>query len=274
MIGRVTVVLLILGALVAAAFLFGNISYIPSGNSLSAVGSQKELLHLTADVWGLFDPQTGEILAGSNTDSQKPIASVTKLFTAYAAMQSSSTLNTEFRILWRDLNVEGEAGRLSYGELMTNRRLLFPLLIVSSNDAGAAIRRTLGPDFSESQTALIKNLGLESTVIVDGTGLSPDNRSTVRDLARFYAYLREAQPYIVDITQLNMYIAKNNGWINNNPARTLESYRGGKHGFITEAKTTFVGSFMVGEKETGVVLLGSSDLLADIRQLIEYAKSI
>ncbi len=222
---------------------------------------------LTTDTWGVFDPDTGVIITGENLDTEHPIASVSKLFTAYVVMESDKK-DDAFTITAADIATEGRSGKLTYGDMVTPYTLLFPLLIESSNDAAVAISRYMGAEFTVQIDTLTETLALSHTTITEPSGLSPRDISSVRDLATFYAYLAKDEPHILDITRLPMYIALRDGYMNNNPAITIQAYRGGKHGYTDEAGRTFVGAFK-GEngKDVGVVLLGSADLLHDIEIL-------
>ncbi len=228
---------------------------------------------LTTSSWAVFNPVTGEIQYGNKVDVARPIASVTKLFTAYMVMYSG-TGNAETTITWDDLNTDGDFGKLVYGEKLSLGELLFPLLIESSNDAGATIERVFGPLYIDSLNGRLGELGLTNTSLRDGTGLSPDDVSTPRDLALFFVHLRKTYPHVTDITQLRMYIKGKRGLINNDPLRQLKNFTGGKHGYTPEAGKTFVGTFTVGKDahEVGIILLGSADLQADVDQILRSLK--
>jgi D-alanyl-D-alanine carboxypeptidase len=200
---------------------------------------------------------------------------VTKLFTALAVMESDKK-DEEFSIIASDMHTEGRAGKLVAGTKTTLYDLLFPLLIESSNDAGVAISRYMGPMFMDSIQKTLESQSLAHTRIVEPTGLSPKNISTVRDLAVFYAYVHKNHPHVLDITELYTYIDEHTGYGNSNPARKFSSFSGGKQGYTDEAGKTFVGTFMVSNsgKEIGIVLLKSSDLLEDIEHILVYAESI
>jgi serine-type D-Ala-D-Ala carboxypeptidase (penicillin-binding protein 5/6) len=224
---------------------------------------------LTTKTWAVFDVSTGLVRYGNQVDSARPIASLTKLFTAYMVMRTEDT-ETEVTITWEDLNTEGDFGKLKHGETLTFSELLFPLLIESSNDAGTAIARTFGPLYDDVVQGAVDGLGLKDTRIVDGTGLSKDDVSSPRDLAKFFSYIRHTYPHITDITQLRMYITKERGLVNNNPGRSFASFTGGKQGYIPESEKTFVGTFKLSKskQEVGIVLLGSTDLRSDIGQIL------
>lgn len=246
---------------------YAIVQYIPFGGGNEALLIRAP--RLTTDTWAVFDTSTGDIRYGNNIDAVRPIASVTKLFTAYMIMYTDGA-QSETTITWDDLNTEGEFGKLKYGDKLTLGTLLFPLLIESSNDAGTAITRKLGPLYSDAVAGALQSLGLSDTTIVDGTGLSKDDTSTPRDLAQFFSYLKTTYPHITDITQLRMHITKDRGLVNNNPARSFKGFTGGKQGYTPEAGKTFVGSFEVlsGKNEVGIILLGSTDLQTDLARIL------
>lgn len=270
MLGRILIYILVLGA-------FGSIlvlSHTTTNKSIPIVENTKvpqALPILTTASWGFFDPQNGDILVGQDTEEIRPIASLTKLFTAHAALASGKE-NDVVTILWSDVLTEGRAGKLSYGDRYTIHELLFPLLIESSNDAGVAIGRTLSSEFLKTNETLINDLGLRHTMIVDAPGLSSGDVSTVEDLAHFYSYLTKAYPHILDITSLPVYVGEKTGWVNTSPALAYPEYRNGKQGFTPEAGDTFIGAFLINGKEIGLVLLGSSNLEADLKAAIEYLR--
>jgi serine-type D-Ala-D-Ala endopeptidase (penicillin-binding protein 7) len=224
---------------------------------------------LTTDTWAVFEPLTGAVRYGNNIDAARPIASVSKLFTAYS-VSAFERLESTTTITWSDLNTEGETGKLTYGDTYTLGELLFPLLLESSNDAGASLARALGDDFSSVVALVIQSEGLKDTTIAEPTGLNSKNVSSPRDLAKFFAFVRRMHPHITDITRINMYESHGSWLVNNIPARALAAFTGGKHGFTPEAGKTFVGTFTLGDdrREIGIVLLGSSDTKADIESIL------
>lgn len=230
---------------------------------------------LTTNTWAIFDPATGVVIAGQNTDVQFPIASITKLFTAIAVMKGDMH-NTDVYITHTDVATEGRSGKLRAGEHTTPYALLFPLLIESSNDSAVAIERTFGDTFAHTLSDVLSTQSLHKTSLMDTSGLSAQNVSTVSDLALFFSYIKRTYPHILDITQLYTYVGADTGYINNNPARTLDNFTGGKHGYTEEAGHTFVGTFILPHtsKEIGIVLLASEDLLFDITELLAYSEQI
>lgn len=214
---------------------------------------------VTAKAYGVFDVETGELLLSHNAEEVLPIASVTKLFTAATVLRSERTTEA-LTITAADVATEGRAGKLAAGQVYTAQELLFPLLLESSNDAGAAITRTLGP------------ATLAGRELADGTGLSARNQASVQELASSVRELYQSLPHIFDITVLNQKVGEYTGWINNSPVHDLPGYRGGKHGYTEAAGRTLVAIFAestLNDRELGYVILGSADIEADTRQLRE-----
>lgn len=275
MIGKITLYSILLIGVLTFAGVFISVQHsplLPTPHIEAAVGIVPD--NLTTETWGLFDPRTGTIIAGRNTDVQKPIASISKLFTA-VAVEMSPQKNDSFIVSSDDVRTEGRSGKLIAGESVTPYQLLFPSLIESSNDAAKATERFLGDAYTDSVQNIQNSVGLTHTDIHDASGLSAKNVSTVSDLALFFSYIKKTHPHILDITQLQTYIDTRTGYINNNPAQALPSFTGGKHGYTQEANRTFVGTFTVGKStdEVGIVLLGSDALVSDIQALLLYSES-
>lgn len=230
---------------------------------------------LTTDTWGIFDPSTGNVLASNNGNTVRPIASISKLFIALAVMQSDKQHDT-FTIRESDVNTEGMSGKLYVGEKISPYELLFPLLIESSNDAAVALARYINGGFEKTMSDAVATLPLPHTTIVEPSGLSARNTSTIKDLATFFTYVKHTHPHLFDITRLHMYLSTNTGYVNNDPASSLGTFMGGKNGYTDEAGRTFVGAFQSesGKAEIGIVILGSTDLMHDISTLLKQGEKI
>ncbi len=83
-------------------------------------------------------------------------------------------------------------------------------------------------------------------------------------------------PHLLDISQLPVFIGKDAAYHNNDPAREFASFRGGKHGYTTEAGRTFVGMFSIPDSSAsvGLVILGSSDIRSDISTLFILGEAL
>jgi len=182
--------LLIVGVLV-----FTNHKHYSEVISVVTATEIKEVPELTAKTWGLFDVETGLVIEGYDVDVVRSIASITKLFTAYSVV-SLERQEEEALLVWQDVVTEGRSGKIVLGDTKTLHDLFFPLLIESSNDAGAAIGRVLGVERVFAIERLSDELKLNDTVIKDSTGLSARNVSTVTDLSKFFfIFVSEVSSY-------------------------------------------------------------------------------
>ncbi len=230
---------------------------------------------ISAPAYAIFDTETGEVLASRDIDVPHPIASVTKLFTAVAILE---TFNPEATttISWADVAGEGEAGKLKPTQVYSYRELLFPLLLESSNDAALALEHATEGALIAAMESAARDYGANDTSFADASGLSAENISTVNDLMVFSRAVRTTYPFVYDIGQLPQYIGQYTGWQNNNPVAGVEEFRGGKHGYTEAAGRTLVAqfeeSFATDDRTIGYIILGSDDLKADIAILRSFTR--
>lgn len=239
-----------------------SVQQVNTGQPVSFVVEEEYLPEVSAKAYGIFDIETGEIILSHNADESLPIASVTKLFTAAAVLETDK-VDEVLTVTQEDVATEGRAGKLVAGEKYQLRELLFPLLLESSNDAAAAFERTLGA---------IPFAGIN---LADASGLSANNRASVVELAGEVRKVYLTAPQVFDVTRLKQHIGEHTGWVNNSPVRDLPGYRGGKHGYTVAANRTLAAIFAepsLGDRELGYIILGSDDIRADaevLRSVVE-----
>lgn len=220
-----------------------------------------EASSVSARSYVVFDVTTGEILLEKNADQELPIASVTKLFTAAAALELP--LEAEVIVSAADVATEGRAGKLAAGDEYTVHELLFPLLLESSNDAAAALAHMTG------------QVAVGSHPLADTSGLSDANIASAEELAGAVRELYLTKPHLFDITKLSQKVGEYTGWVNNSPVYDLPGYRGGKHGYTTAAGRTLAAVFAedaLEGRQIGYIILGSADVRHDtevLRQSVE-----
>ena len=272
---KISVGLILFLALVGGVAVLGTLSATEVLTPPRYMRGDAVVPELSAQSWIVFDEETGEVLYEHNPDEVLSIASVTKLFTA-ASFLDHGDLAASTTIKWGDVATEGRSGKLAYGETYTNRELLFPLLLESSNDAATALNR-IHPSLLEEIQVFNEGLSLEHTVIADPSGLSDENVSTARELSLVARYLYREKPEVFDMTRISSFYSKDNGWINNNPFVGDEAYRGGKHGFTYEAGRTVVAFFdeklaCGSERTLGYVILKSANLERDMELLRDFLR--
>ena len=260
---------------------------------------------VSARVALVADVDTGEVLFQKASDEARPIASITKLFTALVAKEKLA-LKEKITVSREAFSAYGGNGGLSPGDTFYAEELLYPLIIESSNDAAEALAESAGrAEFISAMNGLVKKLGLEHTTLLDPSGLSPKNVSTADDLFRFAQILLSAeggsQPKadgpqahssggkeytdILAITKILAYELPQGTlrewpriWRTNNEfVRDGNPYLlGTKNGYTDEALQTTLSLFALPvsetqEKRVAVILLGSSNREGDAAALLRYA---
>lgn len=125
------------------------------------------------------------VLFSQNADTSVPLASITKLMTAITLYDRGLDMEKTVTISVEDM----KGGAIPYlipGDEITVRDLWNLMLIVSSNDAAAALARSTGLSeqaFVEAMNSQAKKLGLTHTRFADTSGLNPENISTAREIA-------------------------------------------------------------------------------------------
>ena len=237
----------------------------------------KQLGSIQAQSFLVGDLDTGEIIFERKPNTTYPIASITKYMTAYTAAQTMGP-NELATITQKKLQVEGNRGGFRAGDKLTIRELLYPLLLVSSNDAGEIIAQNKNRDgFVAAMKENAIGLQMTNTSFEDPTGLSRNNISTARDLFALMQGTLRNYPQIIDISRLSF---KQNGkytWRNINKASRFEEFRGGKTGYTNAARQTSIGYYQIKlandeYKNIAIVILQSNTRQQDTRNILDYIK--
>jgi D-alanyl-D-alanine carboxypeptidase (penicillin-binding protein 5/6) len=155
----------------------------------------------------VYDLTNGQTLYSQNADRQLPLASVTKLLTAYAGLEALGPA-AQVRISSTSLAVEGESG-LMEGETFTLSDLTRFALVGSSNDAAEAIAEAVaarrGQTERDALGAAAASIGLTKTYAVNGSGLDVNTITSggygsARDVAILAGALLKKAPAIADAT--------------------------------------------------------------------------
>lgn len=224
------------------------------------------------------DADTGEIIYSKNADVVSPIASVTKLMTALASLEDLPQ-DDVVKISNKAINTLGTSGQLKSNEKIKVSDLLYPLLLVSSNDAAEALAEHDGREqFMKFMNARAKEIGMLKTNYDDPSGLSANNYSTASDLFKLTNYLFTKHKTVFDITDLSKYSLGSRTWMNANHFARYDDYVGGKTGYTDRAKRTGVAIFKeefegVGERNIAITLLKTDDRTRDINELLKFIKS-
>jgi serine-type D-Ala-D-Ala endopeptidase (penicillin-binding protein 7) len=151
----------------------------------------------------VVDEETGEVLLGKDVVKAAPIASLTKLMTAMVVIDAGQDPKEMLRIESADLDhVKRTRGGVRVGAVVSRGALLELTLIASDNRAASALARHYPGGIEAFRAAVahkIRTLGLESTLIEEPTGLSPNNRSSAEDMVKVLR-AAAAYPAIAELT--------------------------------------------------------------------------
>ncbi len=238
-------------------------------NSLPTSGKVK----VSAPSYVVMDMNRKVIVLEKNADKILPLASVTKLVTAVIAKKLLDQ-EKNITITKKVLASYGNEAKFREEEKFKIKELLFPLLMVSSNDASEALAQEYGrQNFIKEMNNWANSIGAYRTYFADPSGLSKQNVSTARDLSIITQWIFENNHDIFEITLLKAKTIRTHTWINPTHFLNLASYAGGKNGYTPEADRTSVSLFKLGnQKRTySIILLGSSARDNDILDLLDEA---
>jgi serine-type D-Ala-D-Ala carboxypeptidase (penicillin-binding protein 5/6) len=140
---------------------------------------------IEARAWIVVDARSGDVIASQAAQRRLPIASTTKLMTAYVAMKELRPEKMVRAAPYEPIYGESLMG-LQAGERVSVRDLLYGLMLVSGNDAAhtLAVSAAGSEDrFVEEMNRYATALGLSNTHYANSIGLDQQgNYSTAADL--------------------------------------------------------------------------------------------
>ena len=165
-------------ALLLAILLIGPIS--------SAAASSGP--RLDAKAWILIDPRDDSVIASKSANKRLPIASTTKLMTAYLALKDLRPNQMLTAPGYTPSNSAEITLGLRAGERMRVRDLLYGLLLPSASDAAETLAVGVAgsvPAFVQRMNQAAQRLGLTDTSYANPIGLDdPHNYSSAHDLVK------------------------------------------------------------------------------------------
>ena len=239
--------------------------------------------NLSANAFGVMNLATDEILLIKNQKKVYPIASVTKLMNAVVSAENGNLINPVVLTPLILKPLGWSPSLFSYARVKGSD-LLMAALIQSSNDAANALSKTI-PQNKGTLVSLMnkkaKLLGMTSTRYLDVYGLDKRNVSNVKDLLVLARYMYKNQLTILNITKENYFWLPDNKGIlrkfkNVNIFSTSSALVGGKTGYTSEAKHTFVGVFNVKNTPFAIVLLrdqNRKDLEKDTTTILSWLEN-
>lgn len=218
----------------------------------------------------LVEPQSGQVLFAQNTDTPRPVASVTKVMTILLALEALSqgrvSLEDEFSISQAAAGMGGSQVLLDVGEVQPFSVLLKSAIVGSANDASVAIAEALyGSEsvFVERMNERTRELGLTDTHFVNCTGLPAEGQqTTARDVAVMTMAMLSYPTYFDFSTVWLDEVDHGDGRITqltntNKLIRLYDGCDGGKTGSTSEAGYCVSATAQRGDMRLIAVVLGA-----------------
>lgn len=208
-------------------------------------------------------PATGEgavavmgtgVVAESPRERAVPIASVTKMMTAYLVLKAhplagaeqgpSLTFTEKDHLAWMRYAGAGDSNvELVKGESLTERQLLEALLIPSADNVADILARWVGGTerafvAEMNQTAAL--LGMDHTHYADASGLNPRSVSTAADQALLATVVMEDPVFRSIVSKPEVAFPVMGHVWNYNPAIGVDGIIGVKSGFTPQAEGCLV----------------------------------
>ncbi|MFY9457650.1 MAG: hypothetical protein WAP23_01840 [Candidatus Spechtbacterales bacterium] len=233
----------------------------------------------------VLEPVTQKAIQHKNIFDVRPIASLTKLMTAFVVIEDMN-LASEVVVSENAVASYGDQGNLAPREVLRVEDLLYILLIESSNDAAIALEEYYNAYRTEQDRTFVaamnqkaRELGLLDTFFVEPSGLNINNRSTAYDLARLADYVFQ-RPILREILSTQVIdVQSQDGLVNHHLVNSnkllgvLKGVLAGKTGYTEEAGESLVLFVKKSENIDDYliyVILGSPDRVKVARHLIDW----
>ncbi|MBC2115437.1 D-alanyl-D-alanine carboxypeptidase family protein [Listeria booriae] len=223
-----------------------------------------------------------------NTDQKVPIASLTKLMTAYLVLESIHNK----QLSWnegltlkrlddpRAVSLQARTGKTYYSV----QDLFATMMIMSANDAAEALaERVNSTDFVGEMNAKAKELGLKKTKYVNATGLDSngeESMSTAGDLLILAKELISDYPEILETTSRTSYVTKDGNTVHTTndllQENEVDGLDGLKTGFTDQAGYCLIATAVQNGDRLIAVVLGSrtdNDRIKSAETLLDYGFS-
>jgi len=190
----------------------------------------------------IYNPETNQVLWEENSQTQRSIASITKVMTATVFLENNPDLAEPVTVQRGDV-FQASTTHLHANDKVTTDDLLHLLLIASDNAAARALARVspLGSEgFIRRMNEKADELGLQATHYADPSGLLSENVSSAYDMARLITHASQDERIsaIMRTNEYTVYSGKRPITFHSTNHLLREGnvdVRAGKTGFITKA---------------------------------------
>jgi D-alanyl-D-alanine carboxypeptidase len=223
---------------------------------------------------------TDKVYAERNAKQVLPIASMSKLVTAFAATDMLPA-TTSITITKEEASAPPDGSGIGEGETYTLEEILYPLLLDSSNIAAEALASTTDRmNFLELMKSYAWEIGMSTAYFADPSGVDPHNRASAKDLFALAKYLYKFRPDILALTRVVSISTAtttehdSHDFVSIHPFVTDPNFIGGKTGRTPEAGDTMLTIMRINDQPIAIIVLGSKydGRADDTRKIIELVK--
>lgn len=210
-----------------------------------------EEIDLQSQAAVIIDAQSGIALYDKDMDSQRAVASTTKLMTALICLENCE-LDDKVKITYPTTQTPYSKLYMSVGDEYYVEKLLSAMLMVSSNDAASALAIHIGGSekgFAKMMNKRAEQLGLKNSHFVTPNGLPASNQySSAYDMAIVHKELLKQYKY-VDISRrktdviTNVSSSREKKIKNTCKLLKYDGYIAGKSGVTDAAGYCFCGAY-------------------------------
>jgi len=214
----------------------------------------------------IVDNSGQQILFERNAQERRPIASLTKLLTALVFLETGTDLLKTATVTEEDA-LNSSKSHLRTGEELTLKDFLSAALVSSDNRAARVLARSTSmtaDQFIARMNARARELGMDSTSVVEPTGLSELNLSTAYDCAilinaALENHLIREITTTPEITLYPLNRKRSHHLVNTNRLlRYGREFLGSKTGYINESGWCIAARARSGEEhDVTVIVLGA-----------------
>lgn len=251
------------GVLLAAALCF---ALLPRADAAQVTVSAQSAV--------LMEAESGRVLYAKDADTQRLIASTTKLMTALVALESGHSLEEDVTIPAEAAGVEGSSLYLKAGETVKLKTLLYGMLLRSGNDAATAVALACAgslEDFAQQMNEKAQELGMTHSHFTNPTGLDGEEHySSAYDMA-LLARACLAVPELTEITASRSVTLEGRTFVNHNKLLwRYEGCVGMKTGYTQAAGRTLVSAAERDGMTLIAVTLNAPSDWADHAAMLDY----
>lgn len=228
-------------------------------------------LSLRADSIYIQNLSTHDVIYSKNAESALPLASLTKIMTAFVALEHLDP-KTQITFSQEAIAQIGDQG-FAVGEEWELHKLIPFMMTTSSNDAAYAIAETIEKTTGKKTSTLMNNTAIELEVpslafrnstgldIVEGAGTSTTSaKGNAADIAKLFLLATEKYPDIFTTSSIpNVQLGTHNGANTNILTESIPGFLASKTGYTETAQGNLAFIVEIGPNQPYiVVLLGST----------------